>query len=253
LYDKGKIAFILFIFTALISCKSAKISRTVESEERSVEKEFFEEIRSRNLFKGPTSIDKISVVFDDGTATRRFRAYLRYNGRDSMLVSIRTIAGIEAARILLSKEKVEVIDRINDIFYTGKTKELGKRYGFGNFEPGLIFGDFKGVTNIEDTIKCIDGEAELVEGRRNRIIGYRFDCNLKKVNEIRIYERREGDLIKGEIKEITETDSLLYPGIIKWDFPGNGQLELKVTKARRRESVIIKFRKQDNYTKKVIR
>jgi len=76
---------------------------------------------------------------------------------------------------------------------------------------------------------------------------------LKKVNEIRIYERREGDLIKGEFKEITETDSLLYPGIIKWDFPGNGQLELKVTKDRRRESVIIKFRKQDNYTKKVIR
>ncbi|MCF8222925.1 MAG: DUF4292 domain-containing protein [Bacteroidales bacterium] len=253
MYGKEKIAFIVFIFTALISCKSAKINRSAEVEEKNIKTEYLGEIRNRNLFDGPTSIDKISVLFDDGKATRRFRAYLRYNGRDSMLVSIRTIAGIEAARILLSQEKVEVIDRINDIFYTGKTKELGRRYGFENMEPGILFGDFTGLVNIDENIKCVNGIAEIADGGRNRIIGYKIDCELKKVNEIRIYKRNDGELIKGEFSEITQSDSLSYPGVIKWDLSGNMRIELKVAKAKRRERVIINFRKQDNYTKKVIR
>lgn len=253
MYAKGKIAFIVFIFTALISCKSAKLNRTAEVEEKNIKTEYLEEIRRQNLFEGPTSIDKISVVFDDGKTTRRFRAYLRYNGRDSMLVSIRTIAGIEAARILLSKERVEIIDRINDIFYTGKTKELGRRYGFENLDPGIIFGDFESFSNINETINCVNGEAEIAEGGRNRILGYKIDCKVKKVNEIRIYNRENGELIKGEFSDITQSDSLSYPGVIRWDLSGNMKMDLKVAKANRRERVIINFRKQDNYTKKVIR
>lgn len=253
MYGYGKIAVLVFIITVFISCKSAKISRTTVTETEDIETTCVEEIRSRNLFNGPISIDKISVILEEGNNTRRFRAYLRYNGTDSMLLSIRTIAGIEAARILLTDKKVEIVDRINKIYYTGKTKELGKRYGFAKFDAAIIFGDLIEIEQREKEINCVNGQAEFVDGSKNIIYGYNIDCDKKKLKEIKVYKRNDDKIISGEFKEIEEKNNLFYPGVINWDLTGQTRIELRVKRASRRNKVKINFSRQDNYTKKVIR
>ena len=128
-----KLNIVLLVITVIISssCQNLRIkgSRGEKGAREINSGRFREEMKATNITGQPLSISRITITYENSYERRRLRANARLNGKGDLLVSVRTFAGIEAARILITRDTVKVADRINRICYIGETKELEEKYG----------------------------------------------------------------------------------------------------------------------------
>tara|TARA_B110000037_G_C17029723_1_gene468930 strand:+ start:425 stop:1171 length:747 start_codon:yes stop_codon:yes gene_type:complete len=106
--------FLIFIF----ACKGTK-----EISSSSANK-----LSSKQLHKQMQAADfdfdylqaKARIKFDDGAINQSFTANIRIQNNETIWMSLTGPFGIEGARILLSKNRVQIIDRLNGKYYDEK-------------------------------------------------------------------------------------------------------------------------------------
>jgi hypothetical protein len=119
---------ITWIFTAFLGivffgCKGTKPAKTIG-------KGNFEKIQNISDFKYLTFKSKLH--FDDAKSKLNFKSPVDINlQRDSAVwISARPAMGIEAMRILVRKDSVFALDRINKVFYAYSYEDLSKKVSF---------------------------------------------------------------------------------------------------------------------------
>jgi hypothetical protein len=107
-------ALLLFIIIALYSCSSSKV--TTGTSTAKIDKKDPSFLLSK---AAETQIDfqwfsgKAKMDYDDGKKTQNFTANIRMR-RDSVIwTAITSLMGIEVARILITKDSIEILDRLH--------------------------------------------------------------------------------------------------------------------------------------------
>jgi len=153
-------------------------------------------IKSNNLSGNNFYIRKAEISVTDRNITNRFNASIKFRKPDSMLVSIKSLIGIEAGRMLLTGDTVIINDRVNKKMIRGNTERLGRKYGI---DPSLIFallGDF--IISHKDEnrqINCVNGfyrDNFIINDKR---VEYVVDCKKGKITNAYF----EGTLTTGNI------------------------------------------------------
>ncbi len=210
---------------------------------------FFREVRSNNLTDGPVSVSRIIVRYRSGEDSRRLRANLKYDGKDKMLISIRTFAGIEAARILMDGDSVKINDRINKIYYRGTGKEMAAKYGFSIGDIGLLLGDIGEIDQPQGRIACINGQMTITDVRNDTEMEYIFDCDNHKLMAVKGRTGSSYDLLNGVFKEFNTASGLKYPAELKWSIEDRDiEIELEMDNVKRLDNMNFIFNEDRNYT-----
>ena len=249
--EKLNILLLLLLLMVITgSCRSTRISESrVSKESPEINAAWFlRSVESRNIFSGALIINRITVNYNSGGERHRFRANLKYDGENAVLISIRTFAGIEAARIFMDADSVKIIDRLNKIYYRGKTRELEEKYGLPLGNIGLLFGDFiyKGARGKKE---CIEGYVTREIADRNGIMKYTFDCSEKKLAEVEGIVAAGGAFINGSFGNYRQENGLIFPATIEWQGGRiDAQLQMEMRNLREPDNVSLIFRPGEDYT-----
>ena len=106
---------------------------------------------------------------------------IKFENPDKYLVSLKSKAGIEVARIFITSDTILINDRINKKQYYGSAKYLKKKFGITTSVLPLIFGDYINE-NVSDNVitNCSEGKSDIVGIIKNINISYVIDCKKGK-------------------------------------------------------------------------
>ncbi len=140
----------------------------------------------------------------------RFSANLRANSEGEWLLSIRSILGIEVARIFAGSEGVVLLDRLANIAERYSWNEMANRYGVRFDMIGLLLGDIP--ANISLASDNIDCDRPLLLSARTGP-GYRVhvDCNYGKVRQILVEDAATGSSLTVTVERFTPVNGSYYP------------------------------------------
>ncbi|MFZ0282286.1 MAG: DUF4292 domain-containing protein [Bacteroidales bacterium] len=208
------IALLLVLVAFSTGCSTLRKSESsdLKADGRSLDSDFAGSISENNISSANFFIRKAEITVTSKKGMDRFTASIRFKKPDSLLISVRSKIGIEAARGLLTRDTVLINDRVDKKLLTGNTKILKVKYGV---EPSILFallGDF--IIDEKDQkriVKCQNGtysDSFIINDRR---VDYKVDCKRKKVTGAYF----EGSLTTGNITLVYSSfksmDGLLVP------------------------------------------
>jgi hypothetical protein len=120
--------FPFFIGIILYSCKPQenKIKVKVKINHRSTK--FLVDRLLEKEFRFNTFSGKASVTFDNGKKTS-FKTHLRIKKDSAIWMSITPVLGIEMARVLITKDTVKLMNRMDDEYFIGDFEYINKIFG----------------------------------------------------------------------------------------------------------------------------
>lgn len=246
-----RIIGVSIIVAVLSSCSSIKLADT-EGRKNTFEvntEKLLERVKSNNIIKEALAINKIAIEYKEKGKRRRFRANLKYNGTDSMLISIRTFAGIEAARVLIKEDSIKIMDRINKIMYIGETDKIVAKYGVNQEFIDLFFGDIIKIEVEKRRLQCKDGIVEISEYEREKTVDYYIDCDINKIVKVEGHWGVVNQNVKGTFSNFRNDSGFMYPGNITWILDQQGiELEIKMENLVKSENTNILFSTGKGYS-----
>ncbi|HBH84029.1 MAG: hypothetical protein A2X05_09280 [Bacteroidetes bacterium GWE2_41_25] len=174
-----KIAIILIICFYTAGCSVSRYGNGGKPQVESYDLNGFkgEEILKQNLTKGDFFIQKAEIEISSQGERQRFLATIKFKSPDRYLISIRSLSGIEAARVYLTKDSVLINDRVNKTLFFGSQQAGRKKYGFSSLVFPVCFGDAV-ISNNDDfsSFKCNDGVSSVNTVEDGFKLSYSIDC-----------------------------------------------------------------------------
>lgn len=235
------------------SCSgSRKIVRQANPRMRTVQSITGKELIMNNTLAGKDfEISKFRAKVTTGEDNNSFSGYLRHSG-DSYLISIRTIAGIEAARIYFDRDSVKINDRINRQYIHGRFSALRSRYGIDWDDIPLLLGDITTTFPEEQVINCIGGFGEYTNKEGNKLYQFTMSCAEGRLTEVSVIDGISGRSLRAFFKSFIRENGLVYPGFIIIE-SGGTKAEISIERVNSDSKPTIKFRKGSGYDELVIR
>ncbi|MFH0841683.1 MAG: DUF4292 domain-containing protein [Bacteroidota bacterium] len=141
---------------------------------------------------------------------QRLAANFKYKEPGNYMVSLRSLTGIEAARLYITDDTILINDRVNKIVYHGSTEYLKQKYGISVKYLPLILGDII-VENINNQyINCKGNESEIIEKSENGDIIYTLNCSTGKVKYVIIENQLSGNDLKVYLDKFKKGDNINY-------------------------------------------
>ena len=177
--NKILIFFLSFVF--LVSCKNKDLSTgTVNGK-----------MNSKLLQKSMTAADfdfkffqgKAKVNFDDGKINQNFTANIRIQNNKFIWMSLTGPFGIEGARVMISKNRVQIIDRLNGKYYDEPFEFINNYLPFSAdlmFVQNLIIGNSfqqdwgKQRVNVDGEDYKVNGEFEGIDANYTISPNFRY-------------------------------------------------------------------------------
>lgn len=191
-----------------------------------------ESILNQNLTNNSFNIQKAEIEFINNGEKEKFIASVKFEKPDKYLISLRSRAGIEGARILITRDSVLINDRIERKLYIGASGYLPGRFGISqNFIP-LIFGDLLiGELCKNEINKCTGTECEVDCDYEGVTLNYLIDQEIRKVKSMNQVIR---SVFKGaELKysNYFEENNIVIPRNIEFnDIQHNTSVKIKIIK-----------------------
>jgi hypothetical protein len=172
-------------------------------------------VLNHNLSISCFNITKGKVRYNDDKTSEEAFFNLKYSPDFKFLVSLRSRAGIEGARIYFDKDTILANDRINHKFYVGSSRYFLIKYGIDKEILPLIFGDLKTLLPVDENINCKNNECLIVQERDQRKLIYFFDCKIEKLVKVQIYNELSEKGVEIQFSEFITIDGKIFPGQIK--------------------------------------
>ena len=234
----------ILVLMLVISNNCTVFKRTKLTNEKASEGSFMEKVVNNNLTHRNFYIQKAEVNLISQDLAEKINATVKYKKPDTMMVSIKSFAGIEAARFYMTADTMLVNDRINRQILYGQPADFYKRYGFRIEIAGIIFGDFLGdIKEIYGSYNCKDGgtvEKDVFKERQR--IKYAIDCKSKKAIYAEAVSFDSGRVIKFYFGDFKSLGRVTYPRRIKIiDEEMSAQIEINIKRIDIEWSGSIKF------------
>ncbi len=173
------------------------------------------QIEKSNLTGNNFVIQKAEVRVINNGEEKRLLGTLKYIKTGTYLFSIKSIAGIEAARIMINNDTVLVNDRINRKLFYGSSESLYRKYGISFMMLPLIIGDYIDYQpESRQELRCKNGTARIgMQAGRKKIL-YEIDCGKGKVVNTVITDEIEKDGLRFNMSRFERSEGLYFPGVI---------------------------------------
>jgi len=173
---------------------------------------------------------EITVLTDEGS--EKFIGSIKFEKPDKYLLSLRSRAGIEGARIYLSEDTVMINDRINRTFYYGSPQSLKKNYGISASLLHVVLGDFMNkYINDSDKANCSEGilsVTRLIDGVK---ITSTIDCKLLKTISVIPANSMNANYLEILFGDFFKENETVIPGkILVRDLKKGAQIEIIIEK-----------------------
>lgn len=190
----------------------------------------FENIVTQNISNQNYFIEKAEIDVDAGGTGVSFMATVKFVMPDEYLISLRMIAGIEAARIYINSDTVLVNDRINRILYYGDPDKLGAKYGITPELIPVLFGDFiSDETGKGSQNDCQDGKVFLDTFVKGAKLVYEVDCNKKKISGLQQEGSLNNSLSRLNYSDYIKSGNMLTPSFIRFIHNSSGsRVDIKI-------------------------
>lgn len=246
---------ILFVLVLSWSC-SPKLSVLVRPSEP-IDNDttgFITQITKNNISGSNYSIDKADLLIKNNGTTSKFIFSLKFEKPDKFLCSIKSVTGIEGARIFLSKDTILINDRINKKLLYGGPETLEKVTGIPWFCVNMALGDLL-VNESNDKLKFerYQDELLLVQILRGRIIKSVLDRKNEKIKTVNFFSESADKVYTLEYSKYWKSD-LHTPGAIRFnDHKRNIEARIRIRKLTTPWDGKIEFIPGNNYKKEAIR
>lgn len=231
-----------------------KIDGKVLLENENNELSEIEKIERNNIHNKSVNFEKIRVTVENENERKEFLINAKIKGKDSILISLRSMTGIEVARMLLANDSIKVNDRINRKFYTGKEDDFVKKFRLSKEAIFLLFGDFV-YSKVIDYKDCINdntgGYINVLLG--NKRVNYLFDCKLNKVKKANIIGEINSTPVTIDFLKFKRYDNYFYPNrVIVTGYEKDSKIEIVFKDIIIPYSGSLKFAKMKNYESVII-
>jgi Domain of unknown function (DUF4292) len=171
--NKYSFAFFLIGLGLFISCRSSQIV---------TDPGYKDPLLSHEYYKAKGKLE----IFD-GKGSQKVVAHLRI--RKDSLIWISISSKIEAARIMITRDSIKFLDRINKSFYSNSLDSMGKLFNF-SFDFELIQNLLTSRTPVSSKIQWKKSEKDLIgiEKRNTWMLEYILDSEQKKLKKLMIRE-----------------------------------------------------------------
>jgi hypothetical protein len=229
-----KITGILILYVLCSGCSASRKQEKVrEADALTVlSGDIYKNIVNQNITNRSFFIDKAEFrVFGDGGEESGI-ATVKFKNPDKYLVSIKSKAGIEFARIYLSEDSIFINDRLSKKLYYGSASYLKTKYGLTTAVLPIIFGDYVNDEILKDKKpECIEGKLNLDAIIKDIKIRYIVDCKYgKSILTIPSGEGKSGGL-KIKYDKFFNNSGINIPGTVEISGPQNNtRIEIKIRK-----------------------
>jgi ribosomal protein L35AE/L33A len=128
--------------TTVVGCSESRYAaNNVSNTKIESTDEILNRVIGNNLSEGDFYIEKGSVAIKVNEESKKFLFSLKYQKPDTYLISLRSITGIEGARIYISGDSVFINERIGKRLITGRLQNLERLSGFPSIFLKALFGD----------------------------------------------------------------------------------------------------------------
>ncbi|MBK8882676.1 MAG: DUF4292 domain-containing protein [Bacteroidales bacterium] len=187
-------------------------------------------LEKQNLTSRSFFIEKAQFRIKSGDSENSGIATIKFLKPDRFLISVKSVAGIEIARICLTGDSILANDRFNKKFYYGSTSFLKNKYGLTTSILPVVFGDYVNDSKADITATgCIDGKMQIQGFVKDVKINYLIDCNNgKSLLTVPDDSFKESNL-QIEYSDFFRIDNIYTPGRIEIsDIQHNTVIEIKI-------------------------
>ena len=118
---------------------------------------------NQNLTARSFFIEKAEFKISSGDGEKSGIGTVKFQMPDKFLISIKSKAGIEVARIFLTGDSIFINDRFNKKLYYGSTSYLKSKYGYYNIIIASILGDYVNDQKLDRSkINCIEWKVKIL-------------------------------------------------------------------------------------------
>ena len=151
---------------------------------------------------------------------------------DKFLVSLKSNAGIEVARIYISGDSIFVNDRFNKKLYYGSTSYLKEKYGLTTFLLPVALGDYVNDEKLDSTsLKCIAGKLNVEGTVKDVNINYLIDCESGKSIRTSPEDEIGKNLVEIDYSDFFKINNITIPGKIEIkEEQSNTKIEIVIKK-----------------------
>jgi len=112
---------------------------------------------------------KARIKFDDGSINQSFTANIRIENNSTIWISLTGPFGIEGARVMMNKDRIQIIDRLNNKYYDEEYTFIDK---YLSFQTNLLFLQNLIVGNVfQDELS----KYKVLSDQDNYIINYDYN------------------------------------------------------------------------------
>jgi len=248
-----KIVSILFVVAFLFSCTvSRTVSRNkterISAGENGIE---LNDVISNNITEQAFFIEKAEVEIINQCERKRFFISVKYSLPDSFLISLRSLSGIEAARIFLTEDSILVNDRINKILYQGTQLDAKRKYGFNTEIFPVLLGDLVVEKTGESFTMNSEKEYELIiSSNSGNKFEYSVDYRILKVVKAVISRNNKSKPVLIKYDSFRKFSNIVLPSqIYMYNVNGIEEITLKIIKIQAPWKGRIEFIPGSNYEK----
>ncbi len=215
----------LFVFLLLFSACSA-LRKNVRGGKATVDtsdyKSVLPAIGKNNISAKSFKITRFKAEIVNSSGDRRsVPGFLKYSKKGDVLISLRSMAGIEVARGLIDADSIKIYDRINKILYVQSNIKFGQKYGLNKGLIELIWGDLP-ASIIEFSVP--EGEElKYIALEEDRVYNYSVDKKMLKVSGIESWHG-EKKLFGIDYSDFKVNEDCIYPSEIKIDLAEAGYI-----------------------------
>jgi len=146
-------------------------------------------IKENNISGNSFIIQKAKIEIQGRGSKDGFLASIKFKNNDSILISVRSMTGIELVRIFIEKDSVFVNERLNNLNFCGTIHEFVRKYGVSKNLIYIMLGDLiysdsegKNLINEEEKSKFLKTVVD------NRKVEYEVDFIRGKVLNTKVFD-----------------------------------------------------------------
>jgi len=231
------IVILLLSAHLLISCKSTKESLSVKSGKVNVESLLSELAESRKKFEWFSA--KARITYDDNEKSKSFSVNIRIKKDSIVWASIKTMMGIEVARVLITQDSVHVIDRFGKKYFKQNYQYLENYIPFQlnlSAIQNIIFGNpIRNWSEIEKIKFRSKGDSYiLTKDTRKTKNSISITHVERKLSTEYLVDKQSNRKVSLIFKNYRESDNTLFSHqrSISFEDENNIDIEMKFTKVK---------------------
>jgi hypothetical protein len=211
-------------------------------------------VRNNNISQESYFIEKADLLVNRNNSTTRFIFTVKYEKPDRFLLSIRNIAGLEGARIYITKDTILINDRIQKRLLCGKPESLEKITGIPYYFVNMAFGDLLvNGNNVNQNDDLINNQLIILQTLKGDLIRSVLETRIGKVKSVVFLDELKQKKISLEYSKFSKTEKH-FPEVIELkDYKRNISARIRIRKMQIPWNGAIEFIPGYDYKREEIR